>query len=83
MASDHDRTEHPLSDGGGSLVCGRRLHNWGRTDVNCHRARSSPSRPLMLDAWDDFAQRWIIHHDDLLEAVVLLGEMLGVDGEDG
>ncbi|MCZ6445777.1 MAG: hypothetical protein O7F17_02085 [Planctomycetota bacterium] len=37
----------------------------------------------MLHAWDDFGQRWIVHHDDLLEAVVLLVEMLGVDWEDG
>ncbi len=36
-----------------------------------------------LDAWDGFGQRWIVHHDDLLAAVVLLGEMLGVDWEDG
>ena len=28
-------------------------------------------------------QWWIVHHDDLLKAVVLLGEMLGVDWEDG
>ncbi len=32
---------------------------------------------------DAFGQRWLVHHDDLLEAVVLLGEMLGVDWEDG
>ena len=37
----------------------------------------------MLDACDEFGQRWIVHHDDLLKAVVLLGEMLGVDWEDG
>ena len=36
-----------------------------------------------LDACDAFGQRWIVHHDDLLEAVVLLGERLGVDWEDG
>ena len=36
-----------------------------------------------LDAWDDFGQRWIVEHDDLPKAVVLLGEMLGVDWEDG
>ena len=30
-----------------------------------------------------FGQRWIDHHDDLLTAVVLLGETLGVDWEDG
>ena len=36
-----------------------------------------------LDAWDDFGERWLVHHDDLLDAVVLLGEMLGVDWEDG
>ncbi len=36
-----------------------------------------------LDACDDFGQRWLFHHDDLLNAVVLLGEMLGVDLEDG
>ncbi len=36
-----------------------------------------------LDACDDYGQRWIVHHDDLLEAVVLLGAMLGVDWEDG
>ena len=36
-----------------------------------------------LDACDDFGQRWLVHHDDLLAAVVLLGEMLGVDWEDG
>ena len=36
-----------------------------------------------LDACDDFGQRWIVHHDDLLKAVVLLGEMMGVDWEDG
>lgn len=39
-----------------------------------------------LDAWDDFGERWIVHRGDLLEAVVLLGEMLGemlgVDWED-
>ena len=29
-----------------------------------------------VHAWDDFGQRWIVHHDDLLEAVVLLVEML-------
>ncbi len=28
-------------------------------------------------------QRWLVHHDDLLAAVVLLGEMLGVEWEDG
>ena len=37
----------------------------------------------MLDACDDSGQRWLVHHDDLLKAVVLLGEMLGVDWEDG
>ena len=36
-----------------------------------------------LDACDAFGQRWIVHHDDLLKAVVLLGEMLGVEWEDG
>ena len=36
-----------------------------------------------LDACDDYGQRWIVHHDDLLGAVVLLGAMLGVDWEDG
>ncbi len=36
-----------------------------------------------LDACDDFGQRWLVHHDDLLKAVVLLGEMLGVEWEDG
>ena len=36
-----------------------------------------------LDACDAFGQRWLVHHDDLLAAVVLLGEMLGVDWEDG
>ncbi len=36
-----------------------------------------------LDARDDFGQRWLVHHDDLLKAVVLLGEMLGVEWEDG
>ena len=36
-----------------------------------------------LDACDAFGQRWIVHHDYLLGAVVLLGEMLGVDWEDG
>ena len=36
-----------------------------------------------LDTWDDFGQRWIVHHDDMLEAVVLLGAMLGVEWDDG
>ena len=36
-----------------------------------------------LDSWDDFGQRWIVHHSDLLEAVVLLAEMLRVDWEEG
>ena len=36
-----------------------------------------------LDACDAFGQRWLVHHDDLLEAVVLLGDMIGVDWEDG
>ena len=36
-----------------------------------------------LDACDDFGQRWTVHHDDPLNAVVLLGDMLGVDWEDG
>ena len=36
-----------------------------------------------LDACDAFGQRLLIHHDDLLKAVVLLGEMLGVEWEDG
>ena len=36
-----------------------------------------------LDACDAFGQRWIVHHEDLLKVVVLLGEMLGVDWEDG
>ena len=36
-----------------------------------------------LDACDDFGQRWLVHHDDLLAAVVLLGAMLGVEWEDG
>ncbi len=36
-----------------------------------------------LDAGEASGQRWIVHHDDLLEAVVLLGEMLGVEWEDG
>ena len=36
-----------------------------------------------LDAWEKSGQRWIIQHDDLLAAVVLLGEMLGVEWEDG
>ena len=31
-----------------------------------------------LDACDDLGQRWIVHHDDLLEAVVLLGEQLRI-----
>ena len=37
----------------------------------------------MLDACDESGQRWLVHHDDLLKAVVLLGAMLGVDWEDG
>ena len=36
-----------------------------------------------LDACDESRQRWTVHHVDLLKAVVLLGEMLGVDWEDG
>ena len=36
-----------------------------------------------LDACDAVYQRWLVHHDDLLKAVVLLGEMLGVEWEDG
>ena len=36
-----------------------------------------------LDACNAFGQRWIVRHDDLLEAVVLQGEMLGVEWEDG
>ncbi len=36
-----------------------------------------------LDACDAFGQRWLVHHDELLKAVVLLGEMLGVKWEDG
>ena len=36
-----------------------------------------------LDACDESCQRWLVHHDDLLAAVVLLGEMLGVEWEDG
>ncbi len=36
-----------------------------------------------IDAWDESRQRWLVHHDDLLAAVVLLGEMLGVEWEDG
>ncbi len=36
-----------------------------------------------LDAWDESGERWIVHHDDLLKAVVVLGEMLGVEWEDG
>ncbi len=36
-----------------------------------------------LDVCDAFGQRWLVHHDDLLAAVVLLGEMLGVEWEDG
>ena len=39
--------------------------------------------PHDLDACDAFGQRWLVHHDDLLKAVVLLGEMLGVEWEDG
>ncbi|MCH7720373.1 MAG: hypothetical protein IH988_05210 [Planctomycetes bacterium] len=23
-----------------------------------------------LDAWDDFGQRWLVHHDDLLSTAV-------------
>ncbi len=38
---------------------------------------------MTLDVWDDSTQRWIVEHADLLEAVVLLGDMLGVDWEDG
>jgi len=38
---------------------------------------------LTLDVWDDSTQWWIVEHADLLEAVVLLGDMLGVDWEDG
>ena len=36
-----------------------------------------------LDACDACGQLWLVHHDNLLAAVVLLGEMLGVDWEDG
>ncbi len=36
-----------------------------------------------LDASDAFGQRWLVHHDGLLKAVVLLGAMLGVEWEDG
>ncbi len=32
-----------------------------------------------LNACDAVGQRWIVHHDDLLRAVVLLGTMLGVE----
>ncbi len=32
---------------------------------------------------DDLGERWLVHHDDLLKAVVLLGAMLGVEWEDG
>ena len=45
----------------------------------CH----APAWTQMLDAWDAFGQRWVVEHDDLLKAVVLLGEMVGVDWEDG
>ena len=36
-----------------------------------------------LDACDESGQRWLVHHVDLLAAVVVLGEMLGVEWEDG
>ena len=36
-----------------------------------------------LDARDESGQRWLVHHGELLKAVVLLGEMLGVEWEDG
>ena len=35
-----------------------------------------------LDASDESRQRWLVHHDDLLDAVVLLDEIVGVDWED-
>ncbi len=42
---------------------------------------SAENRPLLADyggvrlsdACDDSGERWLVHHDDLLEAVVLLG----------
>ncbi len=47
-----------------------RLAARGRRGVNHYATTVSPA--YVAD-----------HHDDLLEAVVLLGEMLGVDWEDG
>ena len=36
-----------------------------------------------VSACNDFGPRWLGHQNDLLKAVVLPGEMLGVDWEDG
>ena len=54
--------------------------------VNCATWRTEDDQGdgyWTLDTCDAFGQRWLVEHEDLLEAVVLLGEMLGVDWEGG
>ena len=69
----------------------RRLRNPGRHVIDlqgplrglaCQGRRRSDGC-WTLNTCNDFGQRWIAHHDDLLKAVVLLGEMLGVEWADG
>ncbi|MCZ6493347.1 MAG: hypothetical protein O6933_04645, partial [Planctomycetota bacterium] len=48
-----------------------------------HCCPRSPSQNPQPPAYDESGQRWLVHHVDLLKAVVLLGEMLGVEWEGG
>ncbi len=57
-------------------VCGAHCATWVGEDEH-------GDRYYTLDACDDAGERWLVHSHDLMEAVVLLGAMLGVDWEDG
>ncbi len=57
-------------------VCGVHCATWRTDDADADGYWT-------LDACDDAGERWLVHSDDLLDAVVLLGDMLGVDWEDG
>ena len=55
-------------------VCGAHCATWiGEDDKS--------NREYTLDCLDEDGQRYIVIHTDLMEAVVILGEQLGVEWE--
>ena len=77
---------HAVRAGRGRIACETLDAMCSVCKVHCATLRTEDAEGdsnWTLDACDDFGERGLVHHDDLLKGVVLLGEMLGVDWEDG